>query len=45
MESGIGAPNPEELAQLHREEEMKLLEEKEQNKANERKFMVFYVIT
>ncbi|PSN55376.1 hypothetical protein C0J52_01820 [Blattella germanica] len=35
LETGIGAPDPEELARLDKEEEMKLLEEKEQNKANE----------
>ncbi|XP_069680460.1 protein FAM114A2 isoform X2 [Periplaneta americana] len=35
LESGLGAPDPEELARLEKEEELKLLEEKEQNKANE----------
>lgn len=38
METGIGAPDPEELALLEKQEELKLLEEKKQNEANEREF-------
>ncbi|XP_021926416.1 protein FAM114A2 isoform X2 [Zootermopsis nevadensis] len=35
LEAGIGAPDPEMLAQLEKEEELKLLQEKKQNEANE----------
>ena len=38
MEAGIGAPCPEELAVLEKQEELKLLEEKKQNEANECEF-------
>jgi hypothetical protein len=41
LEAGIGAPDPEKLAQLEKEEELKLLEEKKQNEANECKLQVF----
>jgi hypothetical protein len=36
LETGIGAPGPEELAVLEKQEELKLLEEKKQNETNER---------
>jgi len=35
LETGIGAPDPEELAVLEKQEELKLHEEKKQNEANE----------
>jgi len=35
LETGIGAPGPEELAVLEKQEELKLHEEKKQNEANE----------
>ena len=38
LETGIGAPGPEELAVLEKQEELKLHEEKKQNEANEREF-------
>jgi hypothetical protein len=41
FETGIGAPDPEQLAQLEKEEELKLLEEKKQNEAKECKFHIF----
>jgi hypothetical protein len=40
LETGIGAPDPEELAVLEKQEELKLLEEKKQNEANEREFVL-----
>jgi hypothetical protein len=40
LEAGIGAPDPEELAWLEKEEELKQQEEKKQNEANERKFYI-----
>lgn len=38
LETGIGAPDPEELAVFEKQEELKLHEEKKQNEANEREF-------
>jgi hypothetical protein len=38
LETGIGAPGPEELAVLEKQEELRLHEEKKQNEANECEF-------
>jgi hypothetical protein len=41
LETGIGAPDPEKLAQLEKEEQLKLSEEKKGNEAGECKLHMF----
>jgi hypothetical protein len=41
LETGIGAPDPEELAWVEKMEELKQHKEKKQNETNERKYHTF----